>query len=259
MTQKTLLQMLADARRRLHAKGFNLWGVTSTDSFDASQCRGSRVSDQSENCCSIVVIGSGGRGLWDKLERLGRVPSNGVAHPIDDFSREMIEAEAELLREAGHSVCTLFPFDRRPVNFLRLAEAAGIGRISPVVPFLLSPEYGPWLSLRGALILDAKLPATVELDFDPCGDCAAPCLTACPVDTYGESGEVRLGNCATHRDRGGCETGCDVRRACPVGSEHRYSEEEEGFRHAASLPSLRRWFGLGLWKMVPARIRRALA
>ena len=69
-------------------------------------------------------------------------------------------------------------------------------------------------------------------------------------------GEAHLDRCAGHRHSGGCATGCDVRRVCPVGSEHRYGVEEETFRHSYSLATLRRWYGLGMWRFVPRRLRR---
>ncbi len=69
-------------------------------------------------------------------------------------------------------------------------------------------------------------------------------------------GGTNLRACASHRHGGGCVSGCDVRRACPVGAQHRYDPDEESFRHAYSLFAMRKHFGLGLWKLVPAAWRR---
>ena len=62
--------------------------------------------------------------------------------------------------------------------------------------------------------------------------------------------------CAVHRHAGHCNDGCSVRRACPVGAEHRYHPEEEGLRQAPRLQSMQRWFGLGAWRLVPRFLRR---
>lgn len=259
MGNKSLLKQLSACRKRLNARGFNLWGITRIEEHDAVQCRGMRLGDLREGSASAVVIGSGGRDLWTTLsqaEGFDAAPKRGY-HPIDAYSERVLLEEAEHFRSLGYEVCALFPFTNGPVNFLKLAESAGVGVISPVIPFLLHPEFGPWISLRGALIFNRQIPSNGALDdFEPCSSCAAPCVSACPVETYGQGGEVHLDRCADHRDAGSCDTGCEVRRACPIGAEHRYGATEEAFRHAYSLPVLRRWFGLRWWKLVPARLRR---
>ena len=257
-----LEQTLDRCRVFLQEKGFNLWGIAQASHFDASQCREGRLSAHSgdgEAPKSVVVVGAGGRGLWETLfdgVGLDLLKERGP-HPIDGWSQRFIEKAASMLREEGLSVCTLYPFGRSPVDFLGLAEEAGLGIVSPVVPFFLHPQYGPWVSLRGALILSVPLAPTGPLrDYEPCSGCSCPCLQACPVGTYVPHLEPNLAACATHRNGGGCQGGCEVRRACPLGREHRYGPEEEAFRHSFSLKSLRRWFGLGLWKFVPEEVRR---
>jgi len=86
--------------------------------------------------------------------------------------------------------------------------------------------------------------AEEQLPFQPCLNCDQPCVRACPVQVYDGRGGARLDVCAEHRHIGHCKTGCDARRACPVGADHRYGPEEESFRHAYSLFSMRRHFGL---------------
>ncbi len=249
-------------RNFLQERGFNLWGIARASHFDASQCRESRLKVQAEGAGepkSVVVVGAGGRGLWDRLfEGKGLSSSRAKGkHPIDSWSRHHLEEAAELLRREGLSVCTIFPFGKKPIDFLELAEDAGLGIVSPVVPFFLHPEYGPWVSLRGALVLSEVLEPTGPLtSFHPCSGCPAPCLEVCPVDTYLPHFPPNLAACAIHRDGGGCQGGCEVRRACPLGREHRYGPEEEAFRHSFSLKTLRRWFGLGAWKFLPEEVRR---
>jgi hypothetical protein len=46
-----------------------------------------------------------------------------------------------------------------------------------------------------------------------------------------------------------------VRRACPVGTEHRYATDEEAHRQAHSLFAMRKWYGLGIWRFVPRFLR----
>jgi hypothetical protein len=257
MTNTALDSLLDQMRARLRAQGINLWGVARIEDFDGWQSRAGRLSACSSTCRSAIVIGTGGRDHWRHLVEEQGQPGTGGANPLDRYSEHSLSREVDLLAEHGYRAKAVFPFAKRPVNFLRLAEIAGIGKLSPVVPFLLHPRYGPWISLRGALLLEEELEPTKELeDFTPCHFCHAPCLDACPVDTYGPHGHLDLRACGEHRQAGGCNGGCEVRRACPVGSAERYSSDEERFRHRDSLPILRRHFGLGFWKWLPARMRR---
>ncbi len=260
MNPHELIARLERSRRRLEERGFNLWGVTRLEDFDGSQCREGRLLDGGPSEVSVIVLGSGGRSLWGRLREGGRLDEGRRSrHPIDDYSREVLGEEARSIREAGIPVCTIFPFDRKPIDFLSLAASAGLGRISPVAPFFLHPEYGPWVSLRGAFVLPIPLPQSGELeDFEPCATCLCPCREACPAGAGGDRGGYDIERCAVFRHEGGCESGCGVRRACTIGRDHAWSEEEEAFRHSFSLATMRRWFGLGAWRFVPESLRRRL-
>ena len=62
------------------------------------------------------------------------------------------------------------------------AALAGLGVIGDN-NLLITPELGPRVRLR-ALAVDAPLSPTEPTDFDPCADCARPCLAACPQDAF---------------------------------------------------------------------------
>lgn len=246
-----------DSRRRLESLGINLWGVARLEDFDLALCRGAKVGERNGSARSVIVIGAGGSAMWRRLKDDPTVdPTKPGA--VDVWSRRVLEREAETLRCAGYDVHTLYPFDPDPTCFVQMAEAAGIAVMSPVVNLLLHPRYGPWVNLRGALVVEQQLPSDGELDFDPCSECSAPCLEACPVDTYPEPGRVEAERCASHVHAGGCGSGCHVRRACPCGTDERIDVEEELARRKSALPSLRRVFGLGVWRFVPGVIRRRL-
>ncbi|MCF8106899.1 MAG: hypothetical protein K9K64_15570 [Desulfohalobiaceae bacterium] len=59
------------------------------------------------------------------------------------------------------------------------AVMAGLGCIGKNNQ-LITPEFGPRVRLRSFMI-QAELPPSAILDFDPCQDCPAPCRTVCPV------------------------------------------------------------------------------
>lgn len=192
---------------------------------------------------SVVVVASGGRGFWQRLEQ-----RPGEEHPIDRAGHEAI---ATALPHLG--AARLLPLeDRDRFDLRRLAAAAGLGVVSPHLSLLLHPTYGPWVSVRGVVVVDDALPATGPLDgFDPCGPCARPCLDACPVGAYSRAAPFDVTACARHRLRSdeapsppvSCASRCHARDACVIGREHAYGDEEMRHRHRAGLPMLRAWLG----------------
>lgn len=50
---------------------------------------------------------------------------------------------------------------------------------------LVTPEYGPRVRLR-VMLIEADVPSTGVLNFDPCGDCTEPCRNVCPQDAFAE-------------------------------------------------------------------------
>ncbi|MCA8943266.1 MAG: hypothetical protein KDB80_11955 [Planctomycetes bacterium] len=246
------------------ARGLDLVGVVDPHAFDGCQPAGRRASDHVPDCESIIVLGSGGRRCWEHLNEIRPAefadgPAEGH-HPIDRWSLEVAEELAGALGDLadGHSI--VLPNDDRTLNFVQLAEMAGFGTVSPVIHQLLHPDYGPWVSLRAALLLRtrpfAPFDPTTAAPFEPCHDCHKPCLLGCPVDAY-SSTKGPFSVCADHRIAGGCADGCGVRRDCCIGREHRYGPNEEAFRHAYSLYVMRQIArGRGLLGIVRSLWRR---
>lgn len=237
----------------------NLVGAVDAAAFDASQSCGRRAVERMPGCDTILLLGSGGRSAWQAAVGDGKPPRPG-RHPIDRWSAAVARDVEKLLVGAGCRVRVVRPDDRPPMNFRQLGEAAGFGTVSPVIGHLLHPEFGPWVSLRVALLIEGR-PFRVRAldddhDFAPCCDCSQPCVRACPADVHARPGVPDVVRCAGNRVAGGCRTGCEVLRACPIGAAHRYGAEEEAHRHAHSLRTIRRWVGAGAWRLVPSFVRR---
>lgn len=149
---------------------------------------------------TALLVGSGGRALWDAFER---APEHDAGpDPLDRYTRRLVEQAAAALEAAGHASRAGFAFERRGgdyADFVALGRLAGLGAPSRL-GLLLHPVYGPWLSLRALVLTRAPFPpGTGPLaHFDPCRGCAAPCQAADP-------GEA-------------------ARRACVVGREHVYAD-----------------------------------
>ena len=247
---------LADLAR---AQGLNLVGAVTCEEFDHCQPRGHRVGELLSGCGTIVVMGNGGRDLWERAcaeHDASRDPLGGldrcVAHAVEEL--------AEACRAQGWVCQAVYPEQRPHLNFMQLAEMAGLGMVSPVVNMLIHPEFGLWVRCRAALLLAGTPLGTLwsspmPLSFHPCVGCARPCVTACPAHVFDAEGKVLFERCADHRHHGGCAHACDARRACPVGNPETAPAEEETARHAQCLAAMRRHFGLGAWRFVPRAVR----
>ena len=174
---------------------------------------------------AAVLVASGGRALWRAFERAAEF---GVGpDPLDTYTRRVVEAAADSLCEAGHPSCSLLAFERRGgvwADFVALGRLAGLGAPSRL-GLLLHPVYGPWLSLRAAILTELPWqPLARPLEgFDPCNGCPAPCATACPGGAVLPSG-FDVARCGATRARlSGCAASCEARRACVVGREHAYT------------------------------------
>lgn len=66
-----------------------------------------------------------------------------------------------------------------------VAVHAGLGCIG-LNNLLVTPDFGPRVRLR-ALLVDASLPSTGPIAFDPCQGCDAPCRVACPQGVFGQT------------------------------------------------------------------------
>ena len=183
------------------------------------------------------MLGFVGRAQWAAFAASPEA-SDGRAHPLDRWSRRVIDA---LARELG--AAALYPFGGPPwLPFQRWAMKAEPVHRSPL-GMLIHPDWGLWHSYRGALAFAERLPLPERIDDrpSPCDACAEkPCLAACPVGAFTvERYDVHA--CATHlRSVVGLdcvELGCRAREACPAGAEHRYGRDQASFHMRAFLAS----------------------
>ena len=241
--------------------GINLVGLVSSAEFDRCQPRGRRAGELLPGCGTILVVGSGGRELWNRTGALANAgPASAGRHPLEHHAAEVQQLLLGWLTERDHACRAVQPGDRAALNFAHIGEMAGLGTVSPVVGKLIHPEYGLWVDIVCAVLVvgepfGASWQRSVQPSFQPCLTCARPCVAACPAEVHDGRGKSDLSRCAQHRHIGGCTHGCDVRRVCPIGAEHRHSPEEESLRQAWGLATLRRQHGLGVWRFVPRSLR----
>jgi len=185
---------------------------------------------------TMILLGFTGSLQWD-LFRSSPEASDGMPHPLDRWSRRIIAA---LAGELG--AVDIYPNGPPPpLPFQQLAVRAEPVHPSPI-GLLIHPEWGLWHAYRGALVLPDRieLPA-VEPSAHPCSLCASkPCLSSCPVQAFG-GGTFDAQACINHVQSAAgsdCrERGCRARRACPVGPDYRYVEDQARFHMRAFLGS----------------------
>ncbi len=227
--------LIAELRRILSPYGLNLVGVTTVGAYDAVVPPSHRAPPGTDPAGAIVVIGNGGGAFWSAYRRhFERHPEDADReHPLDDYTAMVMQHEAlPLLRRLGVRAELRLPFDANAplLSFVHLAEAAGLGRRS-LLGVLVHPEYGPWMALRGALLVDVALVAPrPAAGFDPCPSCVErPCLEACPGGAVSHPAGWDVPRCIAFRveqaAENPCRDRCHARVACVYGRRHRYPDE----------------------------------
>ncbi len=183
---------------------------------------------------TLILLGNLGGSLWPSFSRSTEA-RDGRPDPMNRWSARVI---GELAARFGG--LALFPFGGPPYHpFLRWAQRAEGLAASPL-GMLIHPVYGLWHAYRGAIALGPALDLPrLAAAASPCESCAErPCLSACPVDAFSESG-YDVAACADHLlDPAGEDClsgGCLARRACPVGREHHYDAPQAAFHMEAFL------------------------
>lgn len=144
---------------------------------------------------------------------------DGRTEPLDRWSTRMIGQLAQ-----DHCGQALFPFGGAPYQpFLRWAAASKRAWSSPV-GLLVHDRAGLFISYRGALALQKRIAIPAAPGSSPCRTCQdRPCLSACPVGALGAEG-YDVPTCRAYiagSSGSDCvETGCAVRRACPISLRH---------------------------------------
>jgi hypothetical protein len=220
--------LVAELTRVLAPFGLNLVGTTTPAAYDALVPASHRLG--SARTGAIVVIGNGGGRLWAAYrEHVAREPERAAAaHPLDTFTAEVMERYAVPVAERlGLHPELRLPFRERAFSFVHLAEAAGLGRRG-LLGVLLHPEFGPWMALRGALLVDdaPRVPRPAA-GFDPCPACRdRPCIAACPGSAVSSPEGWNVPRCIDFRIARGaenpCADRCHARVACVYGRAHVY-------------------------------------
>lgn len=220
------------ALQLLESGGLNLSGVLSGPGYDERVPPGWTRCELLPQARAVLVLASGGRALWSAF---CSAPEAGLSRdPLDRYTRRLVEEAAARLPGASRAVFSFEAREGRFADFVALARAAGLGSPSRL-GLLLHPRYGPWMSIRAALLTEVELPETpADPGFDPCTGCPAPCAAACPASAPTPGGFDLAACTATRSSERDCALRCAARRGCRVGPEHAYAPEAEAFHFRAA-------------------------
>jgi epoxyqueuosine reductase QueG len=241
---------LLDSIRRVAAPyGLNLIAAVPIDRYEAIAPPSMRARSLAPHAQSIVVIGNGGGAFWQAFKTYADAHPGWRhrQHPLDDFTRELIEKEiVPTVHRQGAACVPAFPFiGEGTLSFISLGKLAGLGGPS-LLGVLIHPVYGPWIAFRAALLIDAALDAPGEAaGFDPCPDCTArTCITACPASAVSSPAGWAIPRCLTHRIEveADCAPRCHARVACVIGPDHCYPGDELAYHHGRALAAMRPYY-----------------
>lgn len=233
-------------RDRAARWGLNLVAALAVTRYDAAVPEAARLGPIEPRARTVVVIGNGGGEFWSYYQRYLKLhPEHAArAHPLDDYTRALVNDELVTgLASRETYARALFPFVEEPVHlrFMDLARLAGLGAPS-LLGLLVHPEYGPWIALRAALLMELEFEAAgPALNFDPCPQCASrACIAACPTAAVSLAGWDAHG-CADYRIAApaACAGACHARRACVLAPQARYPADELAYHQERSLRAIR--------------------
>jgi hypothetical protein len=210
--------------------GLNLQAVLDLDALPAEMLAElRRRHDPEHRYRQLILIGHAGKTLWNALKASGIHSEN----PIDEFSVKTVEQWfAAHFANRAHAV--IYPGDT-PVGLQALGKIAGWHHASPLM-IGIQETWGTWYAYRVVVLAATGLqPTPVLKSASPCASCPdKTCIASCPANAM-DGGTFVLKNCLGYRQQPSslCKTTCVARVSCPVGSEHRYDDEQ--LRHTYSI------------------------
>lgn len=222
--------LVAEIAERLRPAGIDLVQPLNAAWYDAAVAAEYRLPSVGRPQPLAIVLASTAAFWAPFLARLCAEPARlDDADPVDRYTEQEVRralAGVALRHEVRFSSD---PPPRR-VAMQRLAHVSGLAAISPGM-LCVHPVFGPWIALRGVVVLDADGPDGHPPAPPPvCGDCTDLCKAAfdraLAVNSAAPAGDPSAQR-GPARDPVVVNSTLwlAVRDACPIGREHRYPDE----------------------------------
>jgi len=223
----------------LSEKGFNLTAI-----FNLSEMDNETINSLQQHCeelkkyQQLILIAHAGKQFWTSLQE-SQLES---ANPVDDFTIKSIEQFfLDAYPDKNHEI--IYPTNQG-VGLQYLGSMAGWHHPSPF-KVGINHDWGSWFAYRAVILVDSNFALTTRnLGISPCQTCLDKlCIKACPADAL-EGGEFAFNKCISYRKKSSslCQYKCLARISCPVGSQHRYSEEQIHYHYSVSLKMIKRMY-----------------
>ncbi len=221
----------------LDSAGLNLQAVFNLDELPAQMVAELRRRfDPGARFRQLILIGHAGKTLWASVRASGIASEN----PIDDFSvRTVGQWFAQQFADNCREI--VYPGSNAP-DLQALGKIAGWHHASPL-RIGIGATWGTWYAYRVVLLADTELEPSQPIESEsPCPGCRHKiCIASCPGSALA-AGDLDLGKCAAYRKQAdsSCKATCPARVSCPVGSAHRYCDEQIRHAYSISMKSIER-------------------
>ncbi len=210
--------------------GFDLSAVTMAGLYNAVVDQPFRLPGGDDS--AVLVIGNTAA-LWPKINEFVTAAGRHLEDPVDSYAEHAIGSAVRTTVANEEVIDVRFAHEPPPrrIAIQRLAQLAGLAWLSDS-HLCVHPEFGPWIALRAAIVLDFP-PAVMGSPSRPTCNCSNHCL---PVFERAVEAGVP-GDRAEMQDT--WRLWLATRDACPVGRIHRYSEEQILYHYTGTRPE--RW------------------
>jgi hypothetical protein len=222
----------------LNNAGLNRQAVFDIDALPDDLAASIRTFCTGKSYRQLILIGHAGKRLWESVK------ASGIAseHPIDDFSIQTVERWfAECHARVPYEM--IYPSDHL-IGLQRLGQLAGWHHASPL-KIGIDQRWGTWFAYRAVVVANTTFEPTKPIrSKHPCKSCQhKPCITQCPAGAL-DSGSLDLEKCIGYRKQAGssCKVTCIARMSCPVGSAHRYNDEQIRHIYSRSMQVIERYY-----------------
>ena len=215
--------------------GLNRQAIFNIDDLPADIAASIRANCKSTHPYrQLILIGHAGRKLWQCVQQSG-IDSD---DPIDDFTIETTRRWfAQCQQQNAYEF--LYP-GTSPIGLQRLGQLAGWHHATPF-KVGIDPEWGTWFAYRALVVADTAFEPSKPLEgksaCESCDD--KPCIAHCPGGAL-DGGQFDFGKCVDYRKQAGsrCRNTCVARVSCPVGSVHRYCDEQIHHSYSRSMQAI---------------------
>lgn len=224
----------------LNRAGLNRQAVFNIDKLpaDIAACVRASCTSMASAGRQLILIGHAGTALWDALKKSGIA----TADPIDDFTvRTVRRWFAEYHAHRNYEIIYPGP---AAIGLQGLGQLAGWHHATPFMVGI-DRRWGTWYAYRAVVIADTRFaPTRPAASTSPCASCEHTlCISNCAAAAL-EGGRFDMQKCLAYRKLPGsrCKATCLARISCPVGSAHRYADEQIHHIYANSMRFIERYY-----------------